>query len=556
MKICWPRTGWIAAAAVAVLPAAAETFHSQDGVVFEGTIRRVVTNAAICNVLEENHSEEQYERLKANQGRPLHLWQVDFTVRNGSGRPLDYLRASGWVRSEWPPCTNWSGEGPGGGPLLPDPGLPLGIHWSDHHEVLQMPYGMRLDQQERRSQYLIVFDGQQPRFGEWDIDYRFAKEAGAEPAGADRGGGTSARQSGPAEAAAVLPPEIQVDLNLRKAEQAVREGDAAAAREAMERLEELEREHGLEPAPEDQYRYAQAWAAAGEPERALAAAVRYLQAGGREAEHYTAALDLINRGGSLAAPAVAGNAAASRVGPVAPAGTPRVTVVQPRAGGSREFDGMEFVWVPSGEFLMGSTSSEANDNEHPLTRVRISRGFWLGKHEVTQDQWQAVMGSNPSKFSGCGNCPVEQVSWDDAQEFIGRLNQRSGEGRFRLPTEAEWEYAARAGTRGDRYGNLDAIAWYSDNSGDRTHPVGRKAPNVWGLHDMLGNVSEWVEDYWYNGYPGESVTDPTGPGSGSFRVLRGCGWLFSARFCRASNRGNQSPGIRLNFLGFRLLRTE
>ena len=123
---------------------------------------------------------------------------------------------------------------------------------------------------------------------------------------------------------------------------------------------------------------------------------------------------------------------------------------------------MEFVWVPAGEFRMGSTSSEAFDSEQPVTRVRISRGYWLGRHEVTQGQWQAVMGTNPSKFSGCGRCPVEQVSWEDAQGFIRSLNARSGGNRYRLPTEAEWEYAARAGTAGDRYGNLDAIAWRGD----------------------------------------------------------------------------------------------
>ena len=130
---------------------------------------------------------------------------------------------------------------------------------------------------------------------------------------------------------------------------------------------------------------------------------------------------------------------------------------------------------------------------------------------------------------------MEKVSWDDVQEFIRRLNATVGEERYRLPTEAEWEYAARAGTSGDRYGNLGAIAWYEDNSGDRTHPVGRKAPNAWGLYDMLGNVWEWVED-WYGDYPGGAVTDPAGPVSGSKRVSRGGSWYDSARYCRASYR--------------------
>ena len=188
------------------------------------------------------------------------------------------------------------------------------------------------------------------------------------------------------------------------------------------------------------------------------------------------------------------------------------------AGETRVFDGVEFVWVPPGQFQMGSTSSESFSDERPVTQVRISRGFWMGKYEVTQAQWQAVMGSNPSHFTNCGgDCPVERVSWEDVQEFIGKLNGRSGGRPYRLPTEAEWEYAARAGTTEDRYGDLGAIAWHNSNSRDTTHPVGEKAANAWGLHDMLGNVLEWVQD-WFGSYPGGSVTDPTGPGSGSYRV--------------------------------------
>ena len=225
------------------------------------------------------------------------------------------------------------------------------------------------------------------------------------------------------------------------------------------------------------------------------------------------------------------------------------------AGATRVFDGMEFAWIPAGEFRMGSTSSEADDDEKPVTRVRISRGFWLGRHEVTQAEWQEVMGTNPSQFSGCGRCPVERVSWEDAQAFIGRLNARGG-GRYRLPTEAEWEYAARAGTSGDRYGgDLDAIAWHDRNSGNRTHPVGQKAPNAFGLHDMLGNVWEWVQDR-FGRHPGGAVTDPRGPGAGSSRVYRGGGWEDGAWDCRASGRYGLTPGYRHRGLGFRLLRTE
>ena len=288
------KTAWsLAAVLLAAVPVSAETFYRRDGVVFEGTLRKVVPQAAVCKVLEQNHTPDEYERLKGNQGQPLDLWQVDYTVRNESGRGIEHLRASSWVRSKYPPCTNWSGEGPGGGPLLPEPSLPISIFWTDNYEMLQMPYGMRPGQQVRRSFYLEVFHEHQPRFGEWDIDYRFAAEIGD----AGERGGTARSGRGPqAPGPAIeLPPEIQADRYLLQAEQAVRDGDAAGVRTAMERLEALGREHGPEPEPEDHFRYAQAWAAAGEAERAMAAVVRYLRLVGREAEHYTEALELLNR---------------------------------------------------------------------------------------------------------------------------------------------------------------------------------------------------------------------------------------------------------------------
>ena len=246
---------------------------------------------------------------------------------------------------------------------------------------------------------------------------------------------------------------------------------------------------------------------------------------------------------------------------------PATNTEDPEAGETRVFDGIEFVWVPPGEFVMGSTSRHANTNEQPLTRVRLTRGFWMGRYEVTQAQWQAVMGENPSWFKDCGgDCPVERVSWNDVQEFIGKLNARSGGRPYRLPTEAEWEYAARAGTSTDTYagditqsfGNdpvLNGIAWYRENSGSKTQPVGRKAPNAWGLYDMLGNVWEWTGD-WFGYYRGGSVTDPVGPRSGSGRVGRGGGWGSNARGCRSASRSRNPPGIRSSLLGFRLLREQ
>ena len=214
----------------------------------------------------------------------------------------------------------------------------------------------------------------------------------------------------------------------------------------------------------------------------------------------------------------------------------------------------EFVRIPAGEFVMGSTSSEADEDERPVTRVLISRDFEMGRHEVTQEQWVSVMQSNPSTFSSCGSdCPVENVSWEDVQEFVRKLNAAAGSVSFRLPTEAEWEYAARAGATEDRYGSLEETAWWDGNAGFGTQPVGRKAPNDFGLHDMVGNVYEWVQD-WYGDYPGGAVVDPRGQASGSRKVARGGGWSGDARACRSTNRYASRSDVRTSFIGLRLVR--
>ena len=252
--------------------------------------------------------------------------------------------------------------------------------------------------------------------------------------------------------------------------------------------------------------------------------------------------------------------------------------------------GMEFVRIEAGSFEMGSPEGEAGrDGDERQHEVRISQPFYLGKYEVTQGEWQAVMGSNPSVFHGCGaRCPVDSVSWEDAQEFIRRLNKlESGQGyRYRLPMEAEWEYAARATTRGATpegelglVGENDAPvlagqAWYGGNSGVGyagglgcsdwpekqyaadvcgPHPVGQKRANPWGLHDMLGNVWEWVGD-WYGEYPSGTVTDSRGSGPGSKRVARGGSWHSIARQVRSAYRYDSSPGRRYIDMGFRLVR--
>lgn len=243
-------------------------------------------------------------------------------------------------------------------------------------------------------------------------------------------------------------------------------------------------------------------------------------------------------------------------------GTGSYTLHAERTGGSSVLPerytnsiGMEFALVPAGEFTMGSTDPRANDDESPLTSVQISQPLYVGVHEVTQGQWQAVMGNNPSGFPNCGSdCPIEKVSWDDVKEFIDRLNAMEDGARSRLLTEAEWEYAARAGTTGERYSSsANEISWNRENSGERTHRVGEKSPNAFGLYDMLGNVWEWVQDR-YGAYPGGNATDPIGPRSGSRRVIRGGGWPTPSSDLRVAYRYSLTPQARFVDVGFRLAR--
>ena len=226
-------------------------------------------------------------------------------------------------------------------------------------------------------------------------------------------------------------------------------------------------------------------------------------------------------------------------------------------------NGVSFTMNPveGGTFTMGDTSeqgSDADSDEKPTHSVTLS-SYYMGETEVTQQLWQAVMGSNPSFFSG-SNLPVEKVSWIDCQEFITKLNQLCASQlngrRFALPTEAQWEYAARGGkqSRGYKYSGsntLGDVAWYDDNSGGNTHAVGTKQANELGLYDMSGNVWEWCQD-WLGRYGSNAQTNPTGPSTGSSRVYRGGGWNDYARYCRVSNRGNSTPDNTFNSLGLRL----
>ena len=223
---------------------------------------------------------------------------------------------------------------------------------------------------------------------------------------------------------------------------------------------------------------------------------------------------------------------------------------------------IDMVRVEAGTFTMGATPEmkdpDYDYDEKPTHQVTLTNDYYIGKYEVTQALWQAVMGSNPSKFKG-DNLPVENVSWKDCQEFLSKLNNTTGK-TFRLPTEAEWEYAARGGKKNRGYlysgsNNISDVAWYSDNSDNKTHAVGSKQANELGIYDMSGNVYEWCQDC-KGSYSSSSQVNPTGAASGSYRVRRGGYWSSSARYCRSSDRSSSSPGYRDFDLGLRLVLSE
>ena len=225
---------------------------------------------------------------------------------------------------------------------------------------------------------------------------------------------------------------------------------------------------------------------------------------------------------------------------------------------------IEMVKVEAGTFMMGATSEmkdsydDPDSDEKPVHQVTLTNDYYMGKYEVTQALWQAVMGSNPSHFKG-ENLPVETVNWNECQEFISKLNSMTGR-KFRLPTEAEWEYAARGGKKSRSYqysgsSNISDVAWYDGNSVNKTHPVGTKQANELGIYDMTGNVWEWCSD-WYGFYSSSSQTNPTGADSGSSRVFRGGSWYGNARYCRLSFRDCTPPDCRGYNLGLRLVLSE
>jgi formylglycine-generating enzyme required for sulfatase activity len=215
--------------------------------------------------------------------------------------------------------------------------------------------------------------------------------------------------------------------------------------------------------------------------------------------------------------------------------------------------------IPAGSFTMGSSSGELGHRpDETPHQVTLTQPFWIGATGVTQAQYEAVMGTNPSRFKG-PDLPVETVNWDESMDFCRKLTERErAAGRlpagfaYTLPTEAQREYACRAGTSGPYAGEINAIAWYSGNSDEQPHAVGQKQPNAWGLYDMQGDVWEWCSD-WYGNYPRTDVTDPTGPAKGDSRVYRGGAWFHSADLCRSAYRYKMEPSYRGSLLGLRIV---
>ena len=325
-----------------------------------------------------------------------------------------------------------------------------------------------------------------------------------------------------------LPPEVEIDRLLLAAEQHGTDGEHEAMLESLNDALGLAREHSFEVPGVFWYQRAAAAERSGYYRTAIESATSYLEVEGRGGEYYREILELM----------MGAESEIERLAEIA--------------------RGMEFVLVPPGEFQMGSTSESAPHDTRPVTRVRITKEFYLGRHEVTRGLWKAVMATDLSRFDECDECPVESVRMDDIAEFLRRLNQTNESTRgsvYRLPTEAEWEYAARGGTDRERYNNaLDAIAWYEGNSGGRPRPVGRKLPNIFGLYDMLGNVGELVKGH-YSPYPGGSVVDYQGPDGGSHRVWRGCDWSDAHDQCWVANRYHSVFESGGNLVGFRIVRS-
>ncbi len=345
-----------------------------------------------------------------------------------------------------------------------------------------------------------------------------------------------------------LPPDILADKYLLEAMEALESGDQQKALQAFQKIEALD----VEPPPMFAYLYGKLLVEQGAGvdawRQGQSLLTQFAIAIGRDSEHYTPTLELLL--------AVEARLAAAE----------RQARFEDRLPEVLQRVNSQLVRVEGGSFAMGCTPDPKSpslqescaDDEKPVHSVRIG-SFLIGKYEVTQELWEAVMAENPSAFANCPQCPVETVSWDDIQVFLQRLN--TGGGEYRLPTEAEWEYAARGGQRSRGYlyagsDNWAEVAWYYENSGNRTQPVGQKSANELGLFDMSGNVREWVQDCWHGSYVGApSDGRAWEQGDCSRRVLRGGSWYGKPSYVRSSNRLWYATYFRNNNLGFRIALT-
>lgn len=384
-----------------------------------------------------------------------------------------------------------------------------------------------------------------------------------------------------------LPPDIMLDSYLLRAEQSIRDGDQGGARVAMEQLVALQEEHALVPVAEYHYRYARVWNAVGAWTHALASATRYLQLTGREGDHYLDALMLMNQ--STAAiervDRERERRAADEARRQATEERARLELERTLNAAREVLSQMEFAYIREGQFRMSPSAVRLRGfpRDHPASYyqrpdVRITRPFEIGRYEVTRWEWEMIMGSTVGSVNAieCPRCPATYIEWDEIQRFISLLNAAEGNAQtyYRLPTEAEWEYAARAGETGERFvRDLEESAWYMDNhdsSGKAwawgLNPVGLKRPNAFGLYDMIGNAAELVQDWW-GYYPGgRTVEDPSGPPS-AYRfpgttgrtpprhTARGCAYLNGRESCE---RGGWRRGVyrKLGSIGFRVVRAS
>ena len=432
---------------LAAVDSRTEELLEEEGIVLTGKARMVEFGAATCRVAEANHSEQMYERIKGNEGQPLHLWELEFSVRNGSGKSLNHLIARYEVDSPWPPCTNWDGA--------------AGARWADPAGHIQRsggPASVAAGETLSETIQVVAFHADTPGFSKWSVEYTFAADGAA------------------GAASSVEPPQPRAEP-CKPSAPAVRPAPIAVAR-----------------APGDVFR------------------------------------DALGSGG----------------------------------------EGPEMVVIPAGRFRMGCVSGlDCFDDEKPVHEVSIPQAFALSRHEVTFAQWDACAaagacgGHRPDDRGwGRGNRPVIEVSWEDAQSYVSWLSRETGES-YRLPSEAEWEYAARADSAakyswGNEIGSNRANCenYYCGDQWEYTAPVGSFAPNAFGLYDMHGNVWEWVEDCWNDSYSGAPSSGTAWRGGDcAKRVLRGGSWFIIPRSLRAAYRNWLSSGYRFNLIGFRVART-